>query len=209
MGPFTLHGQHVISEGEEKTRSKDSIAGCGVLYERADQGRHLTISQYLSFARLLIVVALFPAGFIVGCQDERERFDHWKDLQAVMGEAQEKRTKDRIAADKELKRKTDETWKARITRLNLEHESFSAELLASADIGVVPTPAPTTSVSGGAEERSGVVCFAGARLSEGISGELAQFAERYSRSIQEGAIAIAGFQACSAWALEVNQASPQ
>lgn len=159
-------------------------------------------------ACIAFIVALFPAGFVTGCMDERERFDHWKDLQAVMGEAQEQRTTERIARDKELKRKTDEAWKARIARLNRDHDSFTSELLASAHTSLMPAPSPITSASGSSEGGSGVVCFAGSRLSEGISGELAQFAERYARSIQEGATAIAGFQACSAWALETNAPRP-
>jgi hypothetical protein len=169
----------------------------------------LTLAQYARLAAIIFVVLLFPAGFIVGCVDEKDRFDTYRDQVKAAGEAQEKWTAGRILADKKLKKDTDDAWKKRMARLNREHDAFAAELLASAHLGLMPPAGPAAPGSGGAEEDGpNVVCFARDRLSEGISRELSSFAGRYAGGVQVGASAIAGFKACTEWALEASQASP-
>lgn len=153
-------------------------------------------------AKIAFVVALFPAGFVAGCMDEKERFDAYRNLVAAVGEAQEARTKDRIASDLATKERIDREHKARIARLDLEHNAFVAELLASADSGIVPPVSAAPAGGGTGEGDRGVVCFARDRLSQGLSASLQRFADRYAEGVQRGASAIAGFETCASWALE-------
>lgn len=158
--------------------------------------------QYIRIAVIVVVVLLFPAGYLKGCSDEKERFDSWKGAQEAIGKAQEDRTIARITSDRQSKEASDNVYKVRIDRLNTLAGSLSDELQRRSRSSIVPPiPAPPAG-SGAGEIPSGIVCFSRDRLSEGISRELQSFAGRYAEGVQRGAIAIAGFQACSSWALE-------
>lgn len=57
-----------------------------------------------------VLVLLLAGAYVKGCSDERERFVSFKAAVAAEGRAAEERTRRRIAADKELKRKADERY---------------------------------------------------------------------------------------------------
>lgn len=64
--------------------------------------------NYIRLAALVFVVLLFPAGYLKGCADEKERFDDFKAMVEAAGKAQEDRTAARIAHDGLLKEEADE-----------------------------------------------------------------------------------------------------
>lgn len=162
----------------------------------------MTLTEYLRIAAIAFVVALFPAGFITGCIDEKERFDAYKSVVAATGKAQEERTADRIASDRATKARVDRDYAARLDRLTRDRADASAKLHEYASRSIVPTiPAPPHG-GGAGEANRGIVCFARDRLSEGITASLQRFGGRFGESAQLGAGAISGFQACAGWAIE-------
>lgn len=162
----------------------------------------MTLSEYLRFAAIVFVVALFPAGFVTGCIDEKERFDAYKSVVAATGKAQEERTAARIASDLETKRRRDRDDKARRDRLERDLADTASKLQQYAGRGIVP-PVPAPPAGGGAgEAERGIVCFDRDRLSEGLRDSLQRAGGRFAELAQRGAGGIAGFEACVAWALE-------
>ena len=162
------------------------------------------IVMYLRFAMIALVVALFPAGFIAGCMDEKERFDHWKALQAAAGEAQEKRTKERIANAKQAKQEADRAHQKKLSDLRARHAVAVARLRADASRSVLP---PVPDAAGRSDfVRPETACFDRDKLDAGIRGSLQRFAERSAEIVQRGAVGAAGFDTCAAWALREWQA---
>lgn len=153
-------------------------------------------------AKIAFVVALFPAGVVTGCMDEKERFDAYKAVVAAIGNAQEKRTADRIASDRATKERVDRDYQDRLDRLERDRSAIAAQLLEHASRSLLPA-VPTPTASGGAVEvNSEVVCFARDRLSQGLSEGVRRFAGRFETGIHRGAAAITDFESCAGWALE-------
>jgi hypothetical protein len=73
--------------------------------------------NYLRLAGIVLVVMLFPLGYLKGCSDEKERFEAYKGQVAAVGKAQEERTAARIALDNLLKEEADEDNRAAHARL--------------------------------------------------------------------------------------------
>lgn len=162
----------------------------------------MTLTEYLRLAAIVFVVALFPAGFVTGCIDEKERFDSYKALVAAAGKNQEDRTAARIVSDRQTKERLDREYQARTARLDSERAALVASLQQYASRSIVPAIPSTPEGGGTSAPNSGVICVARDRLSEGITTSLQRFAGRFGASSQRGASAIADFQACAVWALE-------
>lgn len=73
--------------------------------------------NYLRLAGIVLVVLLFPLGYLKGCSDEKERFEAYKGQVAAVGKAQEERTAARVALDNLLKEEADEDNRAAHARL--------------------------------------------------------------------------------------------
>ena len=159
----------------------------------------------IRIAAVIFVVALFPLGYLKGCSDEKEKYDEFKSRVEAEGKAQEKRTAERVAAEKLAKEKSDAQWQSRVDRLNNLSTRQSDELQQYARRSIVP-PAPAPAGSGGsaAQLPADAICFSRAGLSGGIDASLQKFGGRLAASAQQGATAIAGFKECAAWALNLS-----
>lgn len=159
---------------------------------------------YLRAAMIALVVALFPAGFIAGCMDEKARFDAWKDLQGAVGKAQDDRTTARVANDKLTKQEVDRDHKKRLSRLRADHELDLARMRADTDRSLLPAVPDTP--GRGDIVRPATVCFDRDKFDAGVRGSLQRFAERTAGIVERGEIGNAGFAACATWALKEWQA---
>lgn len=63
----------------------------------------MPVLSYLRIAGIVVMVLLFPAGVVVGCVDEKERFDAHLKLDKAIGKAADERRRTTIAADKKRK----------------------------------------------------------------------------------------------------------
>lgn len=94
--------------------------------------------NYVRTAALVFVVLLFPAGYLKGCSDEKERFDDFKTMVEATGKAQEERTAARIAHDELLKEEADNDHQVALAELR----AHVKRLRRDADRSVLPaTPA--------------------------------------------------------------------
>lgn len=100
------------------------------------------MTAYIRMAAIVFVVLLFPAGYLKGCADEKERFDTFKAEVEAAGKAQQERTKATIAEDRKRKEKADEEHAAAIADL--------ARKLRDARSRPVSTPAACPSDPDGA-----------------------------------------------------------
>lgn len=78
----------------------------------------MTPTEYLRIALLVVVVLLFPLGYLKGCSDEKGRFDAFKGTVEAAGKAQLERTTKQTADDKKRKEKADEEHARAIADLN-------------------------------------------------------------------------------------------
>lgn len=159
------------------------------------------IAPYIGAAKVIIVVLLFPAGFVAGCTDEKERFDAYKAQVEAAGKAQEDRTEARIAHDNLLKEEADSDHQERLDSLNSELARMRVQL-AHAGSGIVPTVPKPPGGREGVDGGDAVVCFARDRLAEGVERAFQRFAAGSIGSLQFGARAIATSETCSGWAMK-------
>lgn len=99
------------------------------------------VTAYIRIAGIVIVLLLFPLGYLKGCSDEKEDFDAYKATVAAAGKAQEERTKVRIAEDKKAKEKADAEHDKVLAALNARIASLRAR---RTDSGFMPPATPGT-----------------------------------------------------------------
>lgn len=160
--------------------------------------------NYVRVALLVFVVALFPAGFITGCVNEKERFDAYKALAAATGKAQEDRTAAHIANDKQAKQESDRAYQKKLSRLRADHDLDLARLRADADSSLLS--AVPDAAGRGDFVRPATLCYDRDKLDAGLRGSIQRFIERSSEIVQRGDVGNAGFQSCAEWALREWQA---
>lgn len=78
--------------------------------------------------RLGLIAAACAACYIKGCSDEKERFDSYKQVVKAVGEAQEARTRERIAADKLRKKETDDAHQIALAAVRRDRERLRRDL---------------------------------------------------------------------------------
>lgn len=158
---------------------------------------------YIRLACIVFVMALFPAGFVTGCLDEKERFDAYRTKVDLAGEAQESRTRARIALDNLLREEADSDHHGRIAALTTARDTALASLRdARRGSSIVPRIPEAPGSSDRVEPSNAIVCFGADRLRERVDAELARFEERTARSVLRGATAIATSETCTEWAMK-------
>lgn len=147
----------------------------------------MTLQGFIRAAILIFVVALFPAGFVVGCLDEKDRHEQTKAAVRAAGEAREKATREQEIRDRQAKLETEMNH---ANELKARDARFSALYARYAKL--LNTPSSSSLVSGrtaGSTEpvpASGVVCFKHDELERGIQQALGRFAIRALQLLQRG-----------------------
>lgn len=158
----------------------------------------MTPDQYIRLAAIVAVVLLFPAGYLKGCSDEKERFDEYRGAVEAVGQEQEKRTAARIADDNRLREEADHDHQEALRRIDARGVAALARVrdeLARRSI----VPAVPQAPGGGDDPPA---CFDRGRLNAELVGVLERHAERLSRIAREGEGTAAAFATCQAWALK-------
>lgn len=160
----------------------------------------------IRLAVIIAICALFPAGYLKGCSDEKERFDAYRGQVEAQGRAQEERTKARIARDKQLVKESDDAHTNRMAAAGRTVDALVRELRAERARGSVVPPAPGAATGGpGVGANNAVVCFAGDRLREGVERSLEGFEERATALVQRGVAAIVLGETCAEWAVKLGR----
>ena len=147
---------------------------------------------------LLAVGALIVGAYVKGCSDEHERLEQFKATVAAVGQAQEERTKARIAAQQVLRFEVDSAHQARVDRLRAANTRDLGRLrkqLATSS-SVVPPSSPASSSS-----PPGAVCFERDELARGVQSALAKLLEGTAGVLQRGDLGIEAFRTCAEWAV--------
>lgn len=147
----------------------------------------MTIDLAIRLAIILFVVGLFPAGFITGCQHEKERHDQTKAYYKALGERQEKETKDRIDKDKADKSKVEiahaKSIKDRQDKFSSLYARYAGMLNDNSHSGIV---SGHPSGAGEPVQKIGAVCFNGDGLDLKIRQALSRFATGAVELLQRG-----------------------
>ena len=146
---------------------------------------------------LLILGALLVGAYVKGCSDEKARFDSYKLAVKAVGEAQEARTKERIAKDKLAKKEADDAHAEKLKDLTARNTATVKRLQRElTSLRILPT------VPGAAEGGTGLLCFQADELERRMDGALAKLLDRTAGVLQRGAEAGAVAETCSAWAMK-------
>lgn len=145
------------------------------------------------------------AGFIHGCQEEKERHATTMTIIERMGEEHKRWSDQRRAEQKAITERKDAEHAKRIKNLTAATADLRRKLRERTDSFEVPAaraPAP-----GGERLGVGAVCFDRDRLGEGIRRSLQRFSERLAALAERGGAGIANFGTCAEWAIDQEEAA--
>jgi len=146
---------------------------------------------------LLIIGALLVGAYVKGCTDEKARFDSYKLAVKAVGDAQEARTREKIAAQKLAKKETDDAHAAKIQDLTARNAATVKRLQRElASLRILPA------VPGAAEGGTGLLCFQADELERRMDGALAKLLDRTAGVLQRGGEAATVAETCATWAMK-------
>lgn len=135
--------------------------------------------------KLGLIAVLIAGAYVTGCTHEKERFDQYKLMVKAVGEAQEARTRERIASDKLKKEKVDRDHKTALGTLKRDRDRLQRQLASGS---VLPAASPGT-------RDPSRVTLDRAEFDRAFE----QFARELSGIAEEGDKGIAGLNAAKRW----------
>lgn len=160
------------------------------------------LGGYVRMFLALVVVLLFPLGYLKGCSDERKHFVRYQAQVEAIGELHAVRVARVMIEQQRITKEVTNELRAKVEALDADNRLLADRLRAAlARARIVPGPRKPAA---GNKDPSRV-CFDGPKLDQRIREGLRELSESLGESIHRGAGGLIALGAC----IDVIDSQPQ